>query len=86
MTGELEDLSASLFQSANEMVATERRARSKLEQRLVVLEKRDVEKCVRLSVLEQAVDRIQRVRGILSGGGGSKGEEVHAPLPPSPPS
>ncbi|KAF8243265.1 hypothetical protein K440DRAFT_613862 [Wilcoxina mikolae CBS 423.85] len=67
VTSELEDLSASLFQSANEMVAEERRARSKLEERVVVLEKRDLEKRERLGVLERAVDRISRVREMLTG-------------------
>jgi predicted RNase H-like nuclease (RuvC/YqgF family) len=71
VTAELEDLSASLFQSANEMVAEERRARSKLEQRVAILEKRDVEKKERLGVLERAVDRISRVREMLTGGSGT---------------
>jgi hypothetical protein len=66
VTAELEDLSASLFISANEMVAEERRARSKLEERVLVLERRDKEKRERLGVLERAVERIDRVREILS--------------------
>lgn len=70
VTNELEDLSASLFQSANEMVAEERRARSKLEERVVVLERREAEKRERLGVLERAVDRISRVREMLAAGGG----------------
>ncbi|KAI9856443.1 MAG: hypothetical protein M1813_009099 [Trichoglossum hirsutum] len=64
--GELEELSASLFQQANEMVATERRERAKLEERVAVLEKRDGEKRVRLERLEKAVQRIERVRGMLA--------------------
>ncbi|KAH0548297.1 hypothetical protein GP486_008004 [Trichoglossum hirsutum] len=64
--GELEELSASLFQQANEMVATERRERAKLEERVAVLEKRDGEKRVRLERLEKAVQRIERVRGLLA--------------------
>ena len=68
MTGELEELSASLFQSANEMVAEERRARSRLEERLGVLERREEEKRERLAVLERAVGRIQRVREMLQDG------------------
>jgi hypothetical protein len=63
--GELEDLSASVFQEANEMVAAERRAKVKLEQRVEVLEKRDVEKRKRLEMLEGALQRIERVRGLL---------------------
>jgi septal ring factor EnvC (AmiA/AmiB activator) len=69
-SGELEELSASLFQQANEMVATERKARAKLEERVLVLEKRDGEKRVRLERLEKAVARIERVRGVLAGGPG----------------
>jgi hypothetical protein len=65
VTAELEDLSASLFQEANMMVAEERRARSKLEEKVAALEKRDIEKRERLHVLERAVDRISRVRVIL---------------------
>lgn len=74
VTNELEELSASLFQEANEMVADERRARSKLEQRVAQLEQREKEKVARLGQLEQAVGRINRVKGLLedqsSGGGG----------------
>ncbi|KAI9759202.1 MAG: hypothetical protein M4579_002489 [Chaenotheca gracillima] len=64
--GELEELSAQLFQQANEMVATERKARAKLEERVEVLERRDGEKRKRLERLEGAVKRIERVRGLLS--------------------
>ncbi|PWW79629.1 hypothetical protein C7212DRAFT_291534 [Tuber magnatum] len=66
VTGELEELSASLFQSANEMVADERRQRSKLEERVRMLEGRDEEVRKRLGVLESAMDRIVRVRQVLS--------------------
>ncbi|TAQ90272.1 hypothetical protein B7494_g1443 [Chlorociboria aeruginascens] len=65
-SGELEELSAQLFMQANEMVATERKARAKLEERVVVLERRDVEKRKRLERLEGAVQRIERVRGLLA--------------------
>lgn len=44
------------------MVATERKARAKLEERVQVLEKRDSEKRRRLERLEKAMDRIERVR------------------------
>ena len=64
--GELEELSAQLFQQANEMVATERRARAKLEERVELLERRDREKRQRLERLEGAVNRIERVRGLLA--------------------
>jgi len=63
---ELEELSAQLFTEANEMVATERKARAKLEERVAVLESRDKEKRGRLEVLENRLGRIERVRGLLS--------------------
>lgn len=66
MSGELEDLSQTLFEQANTMVATERKARAKLEERVEVLEKRDVEKRKRLERLEGALKRIERVRGLLA--------------------
>jgi hypothetical protein len=66
MSSELEDLSASLFAQANEMVAAERRARAKLEERVVILERRDVEKRQRLERLEKALKRIERVKGVLN--------------------
>ncbi|KFY28091.1 hypothetical protein V493_03097 [Pseudogymnoascus sp. VKM F-4281 (FW-2241)] len=65
-SGELEELSQQLFEQANEMVATERKARAKLEERVAVLERRDVEKRKRLERLEGAMARIERVRGLLA--------------------
>ena len=65
-SGELEELSAQLFEQANEMVATERKARAKLEERIEILERRDVEKRKRLERLEGAMQRIERVRGLLN--------------------
>ena len=47
------------------MVATERRARAKLEERVRLLEKRDGEKRRRLERLEGAMQRIERVRGMV---------------------
>ncbi len=67
-SGELEELSAQLFQQANETVATERKARARLEERVVVLERRDVEKRKLLERLEGALRRIERVRGLLAPG------------------
>jgi len=61
----VEELSVSLFEQANEMVATERKARAKLEERVGMLEKRDAEKKQRLERLEGAMERIDRVRGLL---------------------
>ncbi|KAI9840462.1 MAG: hypothetical protein M1830_007940, partial [Pleopsidium flavum] len=63
--GELEELSAVLFQQANEMVAKEKRARAKLEERIEMLEGRDAEKRKRLEKLDLAIQRIGRVRGVL---------------------
>ncbi len=62
---ELEELTAQLFGQANEMVANERKARAKLEERIEVLEKRDGDKRMRLERLEKAVGRIERVRGMV---------------------
>jgi predicted RNase H-like nuclease (RuvC/YqgF family) len=64
MSTEIEDLSTQLFQQANEMVADERRARAKLEERVEILEKRDGEKRKRLERLEMALKRIDRVKGL----------------------
>jgi hypothetical protein len=66
----VEELSASLFEQANEMVASERRARAKLEERVSELERREGDKRRRLERLERAVGRIERVRGILAEEGG----------------
>lgn len=63
---EMEELSAALFEQANEMVADERRARAKLEDRVGELEKRDWEKRQRLERLETAMNRIDRVKDLLN--------------------
>ena len=63
---EVEELSAALFEQANEMVAEERRARAKLEERVGELERRDKEKRRRLERLEVAMRRIERVRQLLA--------------------
>ncbi|KAI9149226.1 hypothetical protein HJFPF1_11275 [Paramyrothecium foliicola] len=68
---EIEELSAALFEQANEMVADERRARAKLEERVGELERRDAEKRRRLEKLETAMTRIERVRTLLREGDGS---------------
>ncbi|CAK7220631.1 hypothetical protein SCUCBS95973_004224 [Sporothrix curviconia] len=65
---EIEELSVSLFEQANEMVAEERRARARLEARVAVLEQRDTDKKRRLERLEQAMDRIERLRAMLGVG------------------
>ncbi|KAG5971458.1 hypothetical protein E4U55_001221 [Claviceps digitariae] len=62
---EVEELSVSLFEQANEMVADERRARAKLEERVGELERRDKEKKKRLERLEGAMGRIEKVRNLL---------------------
>lgn len=64
-----------MFQTANEMVAEERKMRSKLEERVNVLEKREKEKEGRLGMLERAVDTISRVRVLLNGTGENGGPE-----------
>ncbi|KAL1838858.1 hypothetical protein VTJ49DRAFT_2111 [Mycothermus thermophilus] len=67
---EVEELSVSLFEQANEMVAAERRARAKLEARVGELERREGDKRRRLERLERAVARIERVKGVLQEGEG----------------
>jgi predicted RNase H-like nuclease (RuvC/YqgF family) len=62
---EVEELSVSLFEQANEMVATERRARAALEERVGELERRDKEKARRLERLERAMVRIENMRALL---------------------
>ena len=47
------------------MVAQERKARAKLENRVNVLEKREGEKSQRLQTLERRIGRVERVRGLL---------------------
>ncbi|KAI7780030.1 hypothetical protein LA080_000139 [Diaporthe eres] len=64
---EIEDLSVTLFEQANEMVASERRARARLEERVGELERREGEKKRRLERLEQAMGRIERARALLNG-------------------
>ncbi|EUC31000.1 hypothetical protein COCCADRAFT_102410 [Bipolaris zeicola 26-R-13] len=63
---EIEELSVQLFSQANEMVAEERRARAKLEERIETLERRDREKMGRLDRLEKAVSRVERVKALLA--------------------
>jgi len=63
---ELEDLTVQLFSQANEMVAQERKARAKLEERVAVLERRDIEKRSRLDRLEKAIARVDRLRALVN--------------------
>ncbi|KKY39529.1 putative 5exonuclease subunit ski4 [Diaporthe ampelina] len=72
---EIEDLSVTLFEQANEMVASERRARARLEERVGELERREGEKKRRLERLEQAMGRIERARALLNGGSDSGAEK-----------
>ncbi|KUI71379.1 Sporulation-specific protein 13 [Cytospora mali] len=69
---EIEELSVTLFEQANEMVATERRARARLEERVGELERREEEKKRRLERLEKAMGRIERVRAMLGDGEGKE--------------
>lgn len=73
---EIEELSVQLFSQANEMVAEERRARAKLEERIETLERRDREKMGRLDRLEKAVSRVERVKALLAE---KDGKGVEAP-------
>ena len=78
---ELEELTAQLFGQANEMVATERRERKRLEERVGVLEERERQKEGRWRVLEERVGRVERVRGLLAPSvrgevGGAKGRKA----------
>lgn len=68
---EIEELSVTLFEQANEMVATERRARARLEERVGELERREEEKKHRLERLERAMGRIEKVRALLGDGEGT---------------
>ena len=70
---EVEELSATLFEQANEMVASERRARAALEERVETLERRDAEKRRRLGRLEAALGSIERARALLLGDGAGGG-------------
>lgn len=63
---EIEELSVQLFSQANEMVAAERKARAKLEERIEILERKDKDKMARLDRLEKAVTRIDRVKAMLN--------------------
>lgn len=72
---EIEELSVTLFEQANEMVATERRARARLEERVGELERREEEKKRRLERLERAMGRIEKARALLGDG---EGREVGA--------
>ncbi|KAJ6119792.1 hypothetical protein N7523_004072 [Penicillium sp. IBT 18751x] len=65
-SSELEELTVQLFSQANEMVAQERKARAKLEERVAVLERRDVEKRSRLERLEKAMARVDRLRALVN--------------------
>ncbi|KAB8076991.1 hypothetical protein BDV29DRAFT_70489 [Aspergillus leporis] len=67
-SSELEELTAQLFSQANEMVAQERKARARLEERVAVLERRDIEKRTRLERLEKAMDRVERIRALVGVG------------------
>lgn len=47
------------------MVAQERKARVRLEERVAVLERRDIEKRNRLERLEKAMERVDRIRALV---------------------
>jgi len=79
---EIEELSVTLFSQANEMVAEERRARAKLEERIELLEKKDKDKMGRLDRLEKAVSRLDRVKAMLSKDDMPSSAEKALPAPP----
>lgn len=86
----MEELSASLFEQANAMVADERRARAAVEQekleaeervqkmegRLKLLEGRDS----RMDMLEEAVRRVGRVRHVLGLGDAQRSSMMGAAM------
>lgn len=55
------------------MVAAERKARVKLEERVKVLEERETGRRERLERLEERMARIERVRMLLAKEGGKQG-------------
>ncbi|KAH1326068.1 hypothetical protein KXV79_000412 [Aspergillus fumigatus] len=61
-SSELEELTAQLFSQANEMVAQERKARARLEERVAVLERRDVEKRKRIFAREEHLPAVQAAK------------------------
>ncbi|KAJ5947248.1 GDPGTP exchange factor Sec2p [Penicillium verhagenii] len=65
-SNELEELTVQLFSQANEMVAQERKARAKLEERVAVLERRDIEKRGRLEKLEKSIARVDRLKALVN--------------------
>ena len=79
---EIEELSVTLFSQANEMVAEERRARAKLEERIELLEKKDKDKMARLDRLEKAVSRLDRVKAMLAKEDTPSTAEKALPEPP----
>ncbi|KAJ6096086.1 GDPGTP exchange factor Sec2p [Penicillium sp. IBT 16267x] len=65
-SNELEELTVQLFSQANEMVAQERKARAKLEERVAILERRDIEKRSRLEKLEKSMARVDRLKALVN--------------------
>lgn len=64
--GELEDLSATLFEQANEMVATERREKAQLVEKVRELEERREKGERRLEMVEGSLKRLERVKRLLN--------------------
>lgn len=63
---ESETLSQSLFEEANKMVSTEKKLTHAATIKLQAMQDREMERKRRLEELENAVGRIQRVRGVLN--------------------
>lgn len=64
--GEIEELSATLFEQANEMVSTERKEKAALLDRIAILEQKDKERAKRLDRIVDAMKRLDRVKSLLS--------------------
>lgn len=63
---EIEELSATLFEQANEMVSTERKAKAQLEDKIGILEQKDKDRRRRLDRIDEAMKRLERVKLLLS--------------------
>ncbi|KAK9368268.1 hypothetical protein V1509DRAFT_623566 [Lipomyces kononenkoae] len=74
---EIEDLSQSLFEQANEMVAAERRERAKAEEQIRDAMAREGKLLERLSTLEEAFSRIVRLRKELDDDTVTNADEGH---------
>lgn len=82
---ESEELSQTLFEEANKMVAQERKQNHQITEKLKMLADREEERTARLRHLESAMERILRVRGVLAAapmvpGQGGPSREPRTPI------